>query len=116
MIKVHVNGQNKFVEVDCSMLENIVETVIMNTRTSFLSIPEHDYFLAYDSVTMKAAQELTDDYFKMKGREGSPTVKDIEYDKTSHRVKITLEVNVDPGFDTPGYKVPDTLNITRDNE
>lgn len=103
-------------EVDDTMFESIFETVVMGSNTVFLSIPEGDYFLAYDSVTKKAAEEITEDYFKMRGRDGIPNVKHIEYDEPSHRIKITLEVKENMDWPRPGYTVPDTLNITRNNE
>jgi hypothetical protein len=98
------------------MIENMVETDIINTNTVYLSIPEQDYFFSYDSVTIDAAEEITRNYFLMRGREGRPTVKDISFDEPLHRVKITLEVEQDYETDKKGYAVPTHLDITRNNE
>lgn len=103
-------------EVFILMIENIFETTVMGSNVVFLNIPEEDYFLSYESVTRKAAEEITRNYFLMKSREGKPEVKDIEFDEPSHRVKITLEVQDAKYFDSTGYAVPDSLNITRNNE
>ncbi|ERI90257.1 hypothetical protein JK636_05390 [Clostridium sp. YIM B02515] len=100
------------------MIENIMETTVMGSNIVFLNIPEEDYFLSYDSVTREAAQEITSNYFLMRAREGVPKVKDIQFDEPSHRVKITLEVDLEDNnySGLKGYKVPDSLNITRNNE
>ncbi len=98
------------------MIENMVETDIIGTNTVYLSIPEEDYFLSYESVTMNAAEEITRNYFLFRGREGRPSVKDISFDEPLHRVKITLEVEADYETDKQGYAVPTYLDITRNNE
>lgn len=98
------------------MIENIFETDVIGSNIVFLNIPEEDYFLSYESVTKDAAQEITKTYFLMRGREGIPNVKEIEFDEPSHRVKITLEVNENKEANSRGYAVPDYLNITRNNE
>lgn len=98
------------------MINNIVETDIIGTNTVYLNIPEEDYFLSYDSITRNNAEELTNTYFLLRGREGIPEVRNVEFDEPSHRVKITLEVMpVDDSLKS-GYIIPDTLNITRNNE
>lgn len=98
------------------MIENIFETTVMGSNIVFLNMPEEDYFLSYESVSMEAAEDLTRNYFIMRGREGVPKVKDVEFDEPSHRVKITLEVNLDGSLSDQGYAVPDSINITRNNE
>jgi hypothetical protein len=98
------------------MIENMVETDIIGTNTVYLSIPEEDYFLSYESVTVDAAEEITRNFFLMRGREGRQTVKDISFDEPLHRVKITLEVEQDYETDKMGYAVPTHLDITRNNE
>jgi len=99
------------------MIENIMETTIVGSKTVYLNIPEEDYFLTYETVTREAANEITQNYFLMRGREGRPEVKDVEYDEPSHRVKITLEVDLKDNqySGLKGYAVPDSLNITRNN-
>jgi hypothetical protein len=99
------------------MLENIMETTIVGSNTVYLNIPEEDYFLSYETVTREAANEITNMYFLMRAREGRPEVKDIVFDEPSHRVRITLAVDLEDNkyTDLEGYSVPDTLNITRNN-
>ncbi|MCM8710392.1 hypothetical protein M2651_05055 [Clostridium sp. SYSU_GA19001] len=98
------------------MIENIVETDIIGSNTVFLNIPEEDYFLSYQYVTKDAAEEITKNYFLMRGREGIPEVKDIEFNEPLHSVRITLEVKEQEGSYKQGYAVPTYLDITRNNE
>lgn len=98
------------------MLNNVFETTVMGSNIVYLNIPEEDYFLSYDSITRKAAEEITNTYFLLRSRDGIPEVLDIEFNEPSHRVKITLEVKESNGNNRPLYKVPDSLNITRNNE
>ena len=98
------------------MLENIFETVVVGSNTVFLNIPEDDYFLSYNDISSGAAEEITETYFSMRGRDGVPKVIDIAADHASHTVKITLDVNYNEDSDIPPYRVPDSLNIFRHDE
>lgn len=98
------------------MLNNIFETTVMGSNIVYLNIPEEDYFLSYDSITKEAAEEISNTYFLLRSRDGVPEVRDIQLIEPSHRVKITLEVKESDGDNRPLYKVPDSLNITRNNE
>lgn len=96
-----------------SMFENIFETVIKGSNTEFLNIPEEDYFLSYDSITYDAAEDITQNYFRMKGKDGEPRVIDINFDSNAHVVKIALEVKYDRDHKLETIGVPDVLNINR---
>ncbi|MFL0247433.1 hypothetical protein [Candidatus Clostridium stratigraminis] len=98
------------------MINNVFETSVMGSNIVYLNIPEEDYFLSYDSITRKAAEEISNTYFLLRSRDGIPEVLDIEHHEPSHRVKITLEVKEAKNNNRPLYKVPDSLNITRNNE
>lgn len=74
-------------------MENVFETIIMGSNTVFLDIPEEEYLLKYTSLSLDSAQNLADYYFKYRGRDVMPEVKDIDLDSDTHRVKITVEVN-----------------------
>lgn len=103
-------------EVVLEMLENIVETDIFGSNTVCLNIPEEDYFLSYETVTKDAAEEITRNFFLMRGREGIPEVKNIEFIEPLHSVRITLSVKEQEGSYKTGYAVPTYLDITRNNE
>lgn len=98
------------------MIENIVETDITGTNTVFLNIPEEDYFISYESVSREAAEEITKNFFLMRGREGIPEVKDIEFNEPLHSIRITLDVKEQDISHKTGYAVPTHLDITRNNE
>lgn len=74
------------------MLQNIFQTVIMGSNTVFLDIPEVEYFSAYDSLTKESAEDVAKKYFIMKGKEGTPHIKEMEVDSQIHKVKLTVEV------------------------
>lgn len=92
------------------VFENIFETVIKGSTTEFLNIPEEDYFFSYDKLTKEAAQEITDLYFKMKGKDGIPAVKEINFDPSVKLVQITLEVSNNRDFKLEPYSVPNILS------
>lgn len=98
------------------MIENIVETDIFGSNTVYLNIPEEDYFLSYDSITRAAAEEITTNYFLMRGREGIPEVRDIKFNEPLHSIRITLEVKEQEGSYKEGFAFPTHLDITRNNE
>lgn len=95
------------------MFESIFETVVMGSNTVFLDIPENEYFLSYDDLDRASVEELVKNYFLMKGRDGIPIVKDLEYDINTHRVKITVDVQQQRDYKLESYEVPDSLNIQR---
>jgi hypothetical protein len=98
------------------MLENIIETDIFGSNIVYLNIPEEDYFLSYEDVTKEAAEEITKTFFLMRGREGIPEVKSIEFIEPLHSVRITLDVKKQEGSYKTGYAVPTHLDITKNNE
>ncbi|SKA75522.1 hypothetical protein SAMN05428976_102130 [Clostridium sp. USBA 49] len=98
------------------MLENIIETDIFGSNIVYLNIPEEDYFLSYEDVTKEAAEEITKTFFLMRGREGIPEVKNIEFIEPLHSVRITLDVKKQEGSYKTGYAVPTHLDITKNNE
>ncbi|KAJ53842.1 hypothetical protein BD780_002808 [Clostridium tetanomorphum] len=75
------------------MVESVFETIIMGSNTIFLDIPEEQYLLKYTSLSLDSAQNLADYYFKYRGRDVMPEVKDIDLNSDIHRVKITVELN-----------------------
>lgn len=95
------------------LYENIFETIIKGSNTIFLDMAEDDFFSSYSDISMKAAEDITDYYFKMKQKDGCPKVLDIYKDETSHSVKITIEVNPKQSISVNPYYVPDSLNIRR---
>ena len=97
------------------MFSNIFETVVKGSNTIFLDIPEKDYFFSYDTISKKSAQDLTDNYFKIKSKDGVPSVVDINLDASTHRVKILLEVEYNRQHKLEHYSIPDSLNVNRNH-
>jgi hypothetical protein len=97
------------------MFENIFETVVKGSNTIFLDIPEEDYFFSYDTLSPKSAQELTNNYFKTKAKDGVPKVTDVDFDSSTHRVKILLEVDYNRDYKLEQYNIPDALNVNRNH-
>lgn len=95
------------------MYDSIFETVVRGSNTVFLDIPEDDYFLSYDDISRDSAQEIAEDYFKFKGRDGTPHVRDISYDVSTNRVKIEVAVDYHRKYKLEPYTVPDMLNLNR---
>ena len=75
------------------MFENIFETVIKGSNTIFLDLKDSDYYLSYDNINKKAAEEITNNYFTLKQKNGVPEIVDISEDKFTHTVKITVEID-----------------------
>ncbi|WP_034868996.1 hypothetical protein [Clostridium lundense] len=75
------------------MVESVFETIIMGSNTVFLDMPEDEYLLKYTSLSLDSAQNLADYYFKYRGRDVMPEVKDIDLNPDTHSVKITVELN-----------------------
>lgn len=75
------------------MFQNIFQTVIMGSNTIFLDIPQMEYFSQYDSLTKESAEDIAKKYFTMKGKEGTPHIKEMEVDSGTRKIKLTLEVD-----------------------
>jgi hypothetical protein len=97
-----------------TLLENIFETVVKGSNTIFLDMSEDDYYLSYDTINRNAAEEITNNYFRMRQRDGIPSIVDISEDKFAHTIKITVEVDSLSDSNVGVYKVPDSLNMNRD--
>ncbi|MBC8061112.1 MAG: hypothetical protein H7Y18_10640 [Clostridiaceae bacterium] len=95
------------------MFENIFETVIKGSNTIFLDVNESDYYLSYDTINNKAAEEITNNFFRLKQKDGIPKIIDITEDRFTHTIKITVEVDTQSESDIEPYIVPDSLNVTR---
>lgn len=95
------------------MYEDIFETIVLGSNTIFLDIPEKDYFLSYEDLSMASAEEITENYFKTKRKDGVPTVRDIEHDTTTHMVKISIDVSFNKQSTFESFKTPDSLNMKR---
>lgn len=95
------------------MYEDIFETIVLGSNTIFLDIPEKDYFLSYEDLSMASAEEITENYFKTRGKEGIPTVRDIEHDSTTHMVKISIDVLFNKDSKYKPFETPDSLNCKR---
>lgn len=95
------------------MLDNVFETVVWGSNTVFLDLPKEEFLFVYDNLDRDSAQNLVDNYFREKGRDGIPYVKEISLDNYTGKIKITVEVNHDRNFKLEDYKVPDILNETR---
>lgn len=95
------------------VFENVFETVIKGSSTIFLDVNEDDYFFSYDSISKDAADEITNNYFRMKQKDGIPHVVDITHDNFSHTVKITVQVEQSEKLNLGPYVIPDSLNVTR---
>jgi hypothetical protein len=92
LINLHVIGENNNAEVD-RMYNSIYETVIKGSNTVFLDLPEKEYFAAYDNLSRENVQDLVENYFDFKGRDGNPLVADINVDAITHRIRVTVDVD-----------------------
>ena len=95
------------------MFNDIFDTIIKGSNTMFLDIPEDEYYLSYNDLSYENAQGLVDSYFLTKGKDGIPKVIDTNIDPVTHRVKITLEVEMDREHKLEEYTTPDIFNMTR---
>lgn len=77
------------------MLENIFETKVIGSNTIFLDIPEQEYFISYNNLSERAAQEITYNYFKIRNKTGIPHVKRIHAIPNIHNVEIIIEIEKD---------------------
>lgn len=74
------------------MLKNIFETIIIGSNTEFLDVPKKEFFLNYDNLNIKSAQEVADNYFNMNKKNVVSYVKDINVDDTINKINITVQV------------------------
>jgi hypothetical protein len=95
------------------MLDNIFETVNLGSNTVFLDLQKEEFLFMYDNLDRDSAQNLVDNYFKEKGRDGIPYVREISLDSYTDTVKITVEVNHNRNFKLENYQIPDALNVKR---
>lgn len=95
------------------MMEDIFETVSEDSNTVYLDMPKKDFLFKYNNLNRDSAQNLVDNYFKEKGREGIPQVKEISLDDSRGVMKITVAVNYHRNFKLEEYKIPDSLNEAR---
>lgn len=93
------------------MYDSIFETVVKGSNTVFLDIPDKEYFFSYDEINLNSAQEIAEDYFKYKGRDGIPHVEDISLDASTHRVKIEINVEHDREYKLNPYSVPKIFDL-----
>ena len=94
---------------------NIYETVVIGSNTIFLGVTEKDYFLSYESLTVESAQDLVENYFNFKGRDGAPKVIDVDLDNITHGIKITINVEYDKDTNREPASIPPFLNAWRQN-
>lgn len=96
------------------MMDDVFETVLIGSNTIFLEMDEKEYFPSYhEDLDVNSAQQFVETYFKMKGREGIPKVRDVDMDSTRNRVKLTVEIDMERKYKLDEYNVPDVLNIRR---
>jgi hypothetical protein len=75
------------------MYNSIFETVEKGSNTMHLVVSDEDYFLSYESLSEEATQDLVNNYFKFRGRDGVPRVVDVDHDRDRNRIKITIDVD-----------------------
>lgn len=80
------------------MFNSIFETVVKGSNTIFLVLSEDDYFLSYESLSIDSAQELVNNYFKFRGKDGVPHVVDMDFDAATHRIKLTVDVDYERDY------------------
>ncbi|AGK97059.1 hypothetical protein [Clostridium pasteurianum] len=95
------------------MMEDIFETVKEGSNVVYLDMPKKDFLFKYNNFNRDSAQNLVDNYFKEKGRDGIPKVEEISLDDSRGIMKITVAVNYERDFKLEEYKIPDSLNEAR---
>ena len=95
------------------MMEDIFETVKEGSNTVYLSMPKKNFLFKYNNLNRDSAQNLVDNFFVEKGRDGIPKVKEISCDNYSRIMKITVDVDYNRNFKLEEYKTPDSLNEAR---
>ncbi|NFD90929.1 hypothetical protein FCV35_11815 [Clostridium botulinum] len=74
------------------MSYNIFETVIKGSNTVFLDIPSEQYFLYYDRLDKKSADNIVKDYFINKRNKKDAEVMNIEYNEYTKSVQIVAKL------------------------
>lgn len=82
------------------MYTDIHEVVNEGSDRILLAIPEKEYFLSYESLTLESAQDLVENYFKYRGREGIPRVTNVDFNSNARSVKIVVDMNYDDEDDS----------------
>lgn len=77
------------------MYTDIHEVVNEGSDRILLAIPEKEYFLSYESLTIESAQDLVENYFKYRGREGIPKVTNVDFNSNARSVKIVVDMKYD---------------------
>lgn len=95
------------------MYDDVFENVTDNSDIVFLDMKKEDFMSKYDSVGKDSAQDLVNNYFKVKSKDGIPEVTDVAVDSNGGRVRIVVHVNYDRDEKLYAYTVPDSLNIDR---
>ncbi len=95
------------------MYDYIFETVVKGSNTMFLDMDAEDYYLKYDSLSEKNAQDLVNQYFKTKGKDGIPHVTGVDTDPSTHRIMVVIEVQQRRNTKLEPYVIPDVLNMRR---
>lgn len=94
------------------MFNSIFETVVRGSNVIFLVLSEEDYFLSYESLSLDSTQELVDNYFKFRGRDGAPRVTDVDLDKSTHKVKIMVKVDYEKEHEMEPMSITEFTNTT----
>lgn len=90
------------------MFDSVYETFNSEKDNSVcLNIPKNDFLFSYESVSKSTAADFVNNYFKEKGREGIPKVKDVSIDNNV----VQLYVDVDLSESEKPINVPDSLNM-----
>lgn len=95
------------------MYNDIYEIVSDTSNTVNLVIHEKDFFLSYDDLNKENAQDLVENYFKFKGRDGVPVVADIDYNQQTRRIQITVDMDYDRASKLEPASAPDFINKNR---
>ncbi|HCW04518.1 MAG TPA: hypothetical protein DGK91_08315 [Clostridium sp.] len=98
------------------MYSDIYEIVSDTSNTVSLVIHEKDYFLSYEDLTKENAQDLAENYFKFKGRDGVPVVTDINRNANTGRIQVTVKMEYERDFKLEPAMAPDVLNKNRHDQ
>lgn len=97
------------------MYNDIYEIVTNDSNTVNLVIHEKDFFLSYDEINKENVQDLVENYFRFKGRDGIPVVADIDYNQQTRRIQVTVDMDYDRDFKLEPASAPDFLNKNRND-
>lgn len=89
------------------MFDNVYESFGKNRDVMCLIIPKKDFLFSYEDINKETANDFADNYFKAKGREGIPQVKDVQIEDAM----IKFYVSVDRSESEKPMNVPDSLNM-----